>query len=126
MHKTDNPASRTFINFVEKVLCGIASELPSRIKGTNHMLHIIDHLNNSSLYPESVLVSFSIISMFPIIDNKMEKNSVIKVLDEKACKDPPIQCVNEGLALCLNCNDSVFNNSSYIQTDDTAQGPHMS
>ena len=51
--------------FVEKVLYGIASELPFTIKDTNHMLDIIDDLNNSSLYPESVLVCFDIINMFP-------------------------------------------------------------
>ena len=61
-HKTDNPA-RVITNgcntavehlsiFVEKVLYGIASELPSRIKDTNHMLDIIDNLNNSNVCPE--------------------------------------------------------------------------
>ena len=55
-HKTDNPA-RVITSgcdtpvehlsiFVEKVLYGIASELPSRIKDTNHMLDIIDNVNN--------------------------------------------------------------------------------
>ena len=38
--------------FVEKVLYGIVSELPSRIKDTNHMLDIIDNLNNSNVCPE--------------------------------------------------------------------------
>ena len=51
--------------FVKKVLYGIASELPSRIKDTNHMLDIVDDLNNLNLYPESVLVSFGIINMLP-------------------------------------------------------------
>ena len=85
-HKTDNPVRVTtsgcntpvehLSNFVEKVLYGIASELPSRIKDTNHMLDIIDDLNNLNLHPESVLVSFDIINIFPSIDNKMGINSV--------------------------------------------------
>ena len=25
----------------------------------------------------------------------------------------------------LSCNNSVFNNTNYLQTDGTAQGPHM-
>ena len=29
------------------------------------------------------------------------------------------------ILLCLSCNNSVFNNTNSIQTDDTAQGPHM-
>ena len=47
--------------FVQKVLYGIATELPSRIKDTNRMLDIINDLNSSNLYPESVPVSFNII-----------------------------------------------------------------
>ena len=112
--------------FVEKVLYEIASELPPRIKDTNHMLDIIDDLSNLNLYLESVLVSFYIMNMFPSIDSKMGVNSVIKFLNERACKDPPTQCVIEALELCLNCNNSVFNNTNSIQTDATAQGPHMS
>ena len=33
--------------------------------------------------------------------------------------------VIEALELCLSCNSSVFNNTDYLQTDGTAQGPHM-
>ena len=81
------------------------------------MLDIIDDLNNSNLYAESFLVSFGIINMFPSIDNKMGVNSVIKLLDERVCKDPPTKCVIEALELCLNCNNSVFNKTNYIQTN---------
>ena len=64
--------------------------------------------------------------MFRSIDNKMGINSVKKFLDERVYKDPPTQCVIEALELCLSCNKSVFNNTNYIQTDGSAQGPHMS
>ena len=136
-HKTDNLARVITIGcntaiqhlsiFVEKVLYGIASELLSRIKDTNYMFDIIDNLNNLNLYPESVLVSFEIINMSPSIDNKMGINSVIKLLDKRASKDPPTQCIIKALQLCLNCNNSIFSNTNYIQTwpDDTAQGLHM-
>ena len=60
-------------------------------------------------------------NMFPSIDNKIGINSVIKFLDEGACKDPPTQCVIDALELCLNYNISVFNNTNYIRTDVTAQ-----
>ena len=63
--------------------------------------------------------------MFPCIDKKMWINSVVKLLDDRACKDLLTKCVTEALELCLNCNSSVFNNTNYIQTDSTAQGPHM-
>ena len=65
------------------------------------MLDIIDDFNNSNLYPESVLVSFDTINMFPSIDNKMGINSVKKSLDERACKYPPTRCVIDALELCL-------------------------
>ena len=44
-------------------------------------------------------LSFGIINMFPSIDNKMGVNSVIKLLDERVCKDPPTKCVIEALEL---------------------------
>ena len=79
------------------------------------MLDIIDDLNNLNLHPESVLVSFDIINMFLSIDNKMGINSVIKLLNKRECKNPPIQCVIQALIeLCLNCNNSIFNNTNYI------------
>ena len=70
-HKIGNPARvitsgcNTAIEnlsiFVENVLYDIASELPSRIKDTNHMLDIIDNLNSLYLPLNSILVSFDII-----------------------------------------------------------------
>ena len=135
-HKTDNLARvitsgcnatvKKLTIFVEKVLYGIARELPSRIKDTNHILDIIDDFNDSNLYRESVLVSFDIINMLHSIDNKMGINSVKKFLDERACKEPPTQCVIEVPELCLSSNNSVFNNANYIQTNGATQGPHMS
>ena len=123
-HKADNPARvitsecNTAVEhlsiFFKKVLYGIPSELSSRIKDTNHVLGIIDDLNNLNLYPESVLMRFDIINIFPSIDNKMGINSVIKLLNKRACKGPPAQCVIEALELCLNCNKSILNNTNYI------------
>ena len=63
--------------FVEKALYGIVSELPPRKQDTDHMIDIIDGSINSNLCPESVLVSFDIMNMFPSINNKMEINSAI-------------------------------------------------
>ena len=85
-HKNNNPARiitsgcNTAIEslsiFVEKVLYDIASNLPSRIKDTGHMLDIIDEINNSNLPTNSVLVGFDIVNMFPSIDNKSGLKSV--------------------------------------------------
>ena len=39
---------------------------------------------------------------------------------------PPTDCIIEALKLCLESNNSVFNNKHFLQTNGTAQGPHMS
>ena len=125
-HKSDNPArviaSRCntavehLLVLVEKVLYGIASELPSRIKDTND-IDIIDDLYNLILHPESVPVSFDIINIFPSIDNKIGINSVIKLLNKRGCRNPPTQCVVEAREKCLNDSNSMFSNTIDIQTD---------
>ena len=79
-HKNDNPlriitsgcntAIQSLSIFVEKVLYDIASNLPSRIKDTGHILDIIDEVNSSSLPTNSILVGFNIVNMFPSTDNK--------------------------------------------------------
>ena len=71
-------------------------------------------------------MSFDIINMFLSIDSKIGINFVKRFLDERACKDPPTQCVTEGLELCLSCNHSVFNKTYYIKTDGKVQGLRMS
>ena len=90
-HKIGNP-TRVITNgcntaienhpiFVENVLYGIPSELPSRIKDTNHMLEIIGNLNSVDLPSNSILVSFNMINMISNIDNKLGLSSVKKYLD---------------------------------------------
>ena len=90
------------------------------------MLDIIDNLNSLDLSVNSILVSFDIINMFPNIDNNLGLSSVKKYLDLCSGNIPPTNCLLEALELCLSCNNSIFNNENYLQTDGTAQGPHMS
>ena len=133
-HKENNPvrvitrgcntAVENVSIFVENVLFELASELPSRIKHTCHMLEVIDEMNNSNLSSSAILVSFNVVNMFPSIDNNMGVASVRKYLDERECKDLPTDCVVEALELRLNCNNSAFNNTNYLQTNGTAQGLH--
>ena len=89
------------------------------------MLDIIDNLNDSDLPEDSVLVSFNVANIFPSIDNESGIKAVKKVLNDRESKNPPTECILEALILCLECNNSVFNDKNFIQTDGTAQGPHM-
>ena len=111
--------------FLKNVLFKLPTKLPSRIKDTCHMLEIIDDMNNSNLSSSAIFVSFDLANMSPSIDNTMGIASVRKYLDERTSKDLPTDCVIETLELCLSCNNSVFNNTNYLQTDSTDQGPHM-
>ena len=135
-HRNNNPAriitsgGNTAIESlsisVEKVLYDIASNFPSRIKHTGHTLGIIDETNNCCPPTNSILVSFDIVNMFPSIDNKSGLRSFRDILELRDSKFPPTSCVLEALELCLSCNNSIFNNTNYLQTGGTAQGPHMS
>ena len=107
--------------FVENSLFELASELPSQIKDICHILEIIDEINNSNLSSGAIFVRFDVVNMFPSMDNNMRIASDRKYLDEMECKDLPTDCVTEALELCLSCNNSVFSNSNYLQTDGTAQ-----
>ena len=88
---------------------------------------LFDIASNSLDLPlNSILVSFDIINMFPNIDNNLGLSSVKKYLYLCSKNIPPTNCLLEALELCLSCNNSIFNNENYLQTDGTAQGPHMS
>ena len=112
--------------FVEKVLYKEVERFQSRIKDTSRMLDIIDNLNDADLPENSVLVSFDVVNMFPSIDNESGTKAVKKVLNDRGSKNPPTECILEALRLCLECNNSVFNDKNFTQTDGVAQGPHMS
>ena len=121
-----NTAVESLSIFVENALHDVASELPSRIKDTNHILDIFDKLNSLDLPLDSILVSFDVINMSPNIDNNLGLSSVKKYLHLCSKNIPPTNCLLEDLELCLKCNSSIFNKENNLQIDGTAQGPHMS
>ena len=91
------------------------------------MLTVIDQLNKSNtLTSDCSLVSFDIINMFPSIDNISGLKAVKSILDARQDQFPPTACIIEALKLCLECYNSIFNNKRFLQSDGTAQGPHMS
>ena len=112
--------------FIETILFDSANDLPSRIRHTGHMLNTVDELNRWNLPTESLLVGFDIINMFPSIDNNFGLKMVFELLESRVSKFWPTQSVIEALERCLICNNSIFNSKNYLQTDGTAQGPHMS
>ena len=100
-------------------------ELP-RVKDSKHLLDIIDNINSMFLPTNTILIIFDIFNMFPNIDNKFSVDAVKSVLLKKSTNSPPVECILEGLGLCLTCKISIFDNRNFLQTGGAVQGPHMS
>ena len=100
--------------------------MSSRIKDSSHLLDIIDNINSMFLPANAVLVSSGIVNMFPNIGNKSGLDPVKYFLLKRSTNSPPVECILEGLELCLTYNDSIFNNRNFLQADGTAQAPHIS
>ena len=134
-HKADNPvrvitsgcetAVENLSIFVEKCLFPEVLKTENRIQDTSEMLNFIDFLNDSNILTENcMLVSFDIVNMFPSIDN--ESSSCKKRSRSQRRTISTYSLYNEALELCLKCNNSIFNKKYFLQTNGTAQGPHMS
>ena len=121
-----NTAIESLSIYIEHVLFELSEGMPSRIKDSNHLLDINDNMNSVLLPANAILVSFNIVNMFPNIDNKSCLDAVRSVLLKNSTNAPPVECMLEGLELCLKCNNSLFSNRNFLQTDGTVQGPHMS
>ena len=104
----------------------LADGLNSKIEGTNNMLEIIDNIKKSMLSENCVLVSFDAVDMFPNIDNKSGLLSVKEALTDTNFDVDSTQCIADALEICLTCNNSRFSHRHFLQTNGTAQGPHMS
>ena len=92
------------------------------------MLDVIDDINNNNnmITDSSILVSFDIVNMFPSIGNISGLEGVSEILSNKESDFPSAECILEALTICLECNNSVFDNAFYLQENGTAMGPHMS
>ena len=64
--------------------------------------------------------------MFPGINNQSGLQAVKNALEARQEQFPPTDCTLEALKLCLESNNSVFNNKHFLQTDGTTQGSRMS
>ena len=135
-HKVNNPvivitsgcntAIERLSLYIEHVLLELSESISSRIKDSNHLLDIIDNINSMFSPANAILVSLDIVNMFPNIDNMSDLDAVKSILLNRSTNTPPVECTLDGLKPCLTCNNSIFNNRNLLQTDDTAQGLHMS
>ena len=66
------------------------------------------------------------VNMFPNIDNKSGLLGVKEALTNSNFDVDSTQCIVDALEICLTCNKSKFTHQHFLETDGTAQGPHMS
>ena len=52
--------------------------------------------------------------------------SVKSFLDARQDQFSPTACIIEALKLCLEWNNSIFNNKRFLECDGKAKGPHIS
>ena len=91
------------------------------------MLRIVVNLNKSNFLTSNYrLVSFNIINMFLGINNIPGLKAAKKILDATQDQFPPTDCIIEVLKMCLECNNSIFNDKHFLQNEVEAQGSHMS
>ena len=74
----------------------------------------------------AILVSFDIVNVLSNIDKKSGLDAVKSVFLKRSTNKPLVEFILESLEHCLTCNNSIFNNRKFLQTNGTAQGPHMS
>ena len=120
-----NTAVESLSVYEEKVFTKIARNLPTQIKNNWYIFHIIDELNNSNLPTNLLLVKLDKVNMFLGIDNASGFNSVNDALELCVNEFPPISSVSEILELYLSCNNSLYDNTNYLQTDGATQGHSM-
>lgn len=119
-----NTAIERISSFSEFYLKPLTEKLPSFIKDTSHLLHKINEINLAGpLPPDTLLVSWDVVAMFPNIDNNLGMSAVKRALDSREVKYPATECIVEATEICLKHNNSTFNNHNFLQIHGTAMGP---
>ncbi|CAB3990465.1 Hypothetical predicted protein [Paramuricea clavata] len=91
---------------------------------TTHLINEIDKLNKKGPSPpDTLLVSWDVVAMFPNIDNNLGLTAVKKALDSRENKFPSTKCIVEAVEICLACNNCQFGEMNFLQKHGTAMGP---
>ena len=133
-HKPNNPlrlitsccgtAIERLSAYTEHFLKPLAQKAPSFIKDTSDLLNKIARVNEQGpLPPNTLLVSWDVVSMFPNIDNNLGVSAVRKALDSRSTKFPSTDCIVEATEICLEHNNSQFLDKNVLQCHGTAMGP---
>ena len=117
-HKVNNPvrgitsscntAIENLSTYIKHILYQLSEIKPSRIKDSNYLLDIIDNVNDMFLPTSTILVGFDTVNTCPNMDNKSDLDAEKSLLLKRSTNTTPVECILEGLGLCLTCNNSVF------------------
>ena len=72
------------------------------------------------------VISVDVVNMFPFIYNILGLEAVSEILHNRESIFKPTECILDAHKLCLECNNSVFNNHFNLQVAGTTMGPRMS
>ena len=61
--------------------------------------------------------------MFPNIDNNLAIKAVTDALNSREIQFPSTECIVEAVKICLEHNNSQFQEQHFLQTRGTAMGP---
>ena len=133
-HKVGNPlrlitsccgtAIERLSAFTEYYLKPLSQNLPSFIKDTTHLINNLEALSQQEPFPpNTLLVSWDVVAMFPNIDNTLGLSAVRDALESRSSKSPSTECILEAVEICLKSNNCQFNNQDYLQHHGTAMGP---
>ena len=87
---------------------------------------LIEDLNKSRPFPEgTLLVSWDVVSMFPNIDNNLGIKAVNDALNSREVQILSTECIVEAVKICLEHNNSHFQEQHFLQTHGTAMGPKI-
>ena len=67
--------------FKENICAPLTENIRYRIRGTSHLLDIIDAINKKYILDEIILMSFDIVNMFPTVDNVKRMDAVRPALN---------------------------------------------
>ena len=117
-----NKAIENQSRFIKNACAPLTENTHYRIRGTSHLLDIIDTISEKGIPDEFILPSLDIVNIFPSINNVKRVDAVRLVLSTRDSNKPSIECVLEGLQSFWYNSNSIFDKNHLLQRNGTATG----
>lgn len=117
-----NKAIENQSRFIKNACAPLTENTHYRIRGTSHLLDIIDTISEKGIPDEFILPSLDIVNIFPSINNVKRVDAVRLVLSTRDSNKPSIECVLEELQSFWYNNNSIFGKNHLLQRNGTTTG----